>query len=138
MLETAHSIFRPWRAHVRSDALFSEINFVLSRFIDPFLALFRHTASLIFSSASTAPQNTAGGAEDAQIQSMILLLDIFYDFTCQDLPPAIEDAHDEFFHPGNGWFLRFLGWGAGPSDVSLRLALSSLFLVVFCFVLRGR
>ncbi|KZP10235.1 hypothetical protein FIBSPDRAFT_963317 [Athelia psychrophila] len=44
VLETAHSIFAPWRAHVRSDALFSEINYVLSRFMDPFLQLFRHTA----------------------------------------------------------------------------------------------
>jgi hypothetical protein len=30
------------------------------------------------------------------------LLDIFYNFTCQDLLPAIEGAHDEFFAPGSG------------------------------------
>lgn len=41
---------------------------------------------------------------------MALLIDIFYDFTCQDLPPAIEDAHAEFFAPGTGWFHAFLNW----------------------------
>lgn len=41
---------------------------------------------------------------------MVLLVDIFYDFTCQDLPPAIEDSHDEFFKPSSGWFQAFLAW----------------------------
>lgn len=41
VLQTAHSIFRRWRAAFRSDALYSEINFVLSRFAEPYLALLK-------------------------------------------------------------------------------------------------
>lgn len=41
---------------------------------------------------------------------MVLLVDIFYDLTCHDLPPAFEDSHDEFFAPPSGWFQRFLAW----------------------------
>ncbi|KAG2336596.1 hypothetical protein BDR05DRAFT_896513 [Suillus weaverae] len=33
-----------------------------------------------------------------------------YDFTCQDLPPGIEDAHDSFFAPQTGIFQRFMSW----------------------------
>lgn len=39
ILQTAHSIFRKWRAAFRSDALYTEINFVLERFAQPFLRL---------------------------------------------------------------------------------------------------
>ncbi|KIM79693.1 hypothetical protein PILCRDRAFT_791278, partial [Piloderma croceum F 1598] len=108
ILETAHSIFQPWRAHVRSDSLFAEINFVLSRFGDKFMQLFRETASLLLS-----PSNEDTELKDLQAQTMILLLDIFYDLTCQDLPPIIEDAHEEFYQPegGRGWLLRILRWG---------------------------
>ncbi|KAF8867606.1 CAS/CSE protein [Infundibulicybe gibba] len=102
VLQTAHSIFRQWRAHVRSDQLFSEINLVLSKFMDPFLQLFRQTSNLLLTST---PQNV-----DVLAQAMFLLVEIFHDFTCQDLPPAIEDAHDEFFAPGRGWFQAFLAW----------------------------
>ncbi|EGN91830.1 hypothetical protein SERLA73DRAFT_100047 [Serpula lacrymans var. lacrymans S7.3] len=108
VLETAHSIFRQWRAHVRSDQLYSEINFVLSRFVDPFLQLFRQSAHILLS--SPPPPNLALVA-----QTQILLIDVFYDFTCHDLPPAIEDSHQEFFAPSTGWFHRFLTWD--PSDL---------------------
>ena len=61
---------------------------------------------------------------------MILLIDIYYDFTCQDLPPALEDSHEEFFHPQTGWFLRILGWeGEGLiGDVSFPSFLPSFLL----------
>lgn len=103
VLQTAHSIFRQWRAHVRSDELYSEINLVLSKFMTPFLQLFKQTAQLLLATAPAA--NYALVA-----QSMVLLIDIFYDFTCHDLPPAIEDTHEEFFGPTSGWFQVFLGW----------------------------
>ncbi|KAF7976444.1 hypothetical protein HWV62_6681 [Athelia sp. TMB] len=109
VLETAHSIFAPWRAHVRSDTLFSEINYVLGRFMDPFLQLFRHTANLLLPPAS-APQGADG---KGLVGQLTLLLEIYYDFTCQDLPPAIEDGHEEFFGPEQGWFVRILSWEAG-------------------------
>ncbi|KAF5343738.1 hypothetical protein D9756_011534 [Leucocoprinus leucothites] len=102
VLETAHSIFRPWRAQVRSDPLFTVINFVLSKFMDPFFGLFRQTSQLLLSTppSSNYPQLA---------QAMVLLFDIFYDLTCQDLPPAIEDNYAVFL--GNeGCFFSFLDW----------------------------
>ncbi|KAH7910550.1 CAS/CSE protein [Hygrophoropsis aurantiaca] len=103
VLETAHSIFRQWRAQVRTDELFTEINLVFSRFMTPFLQLFRASASLLFT--TPAPPNLSLVA-----RTQILLAEIFYDFTCQDLPPDIEDAHDEFFAPTTGMFHQFLAW----------------------------
>ncbi|KAG2159252.1 CAS/CSE protein [Suillus bovinus] len=103
VLQTAHSIFNQWRAQVRSDELFTEINFVLSRFMQPFLDLSNQTATILLS--SPAPPNIA-----IVTQAQIILVDIFYDFTCQDLPPGIEDAHDSFFAPQTGLFQRFMSW----------------------------
>ncbi|KAG2133137.1 CAS/CSE protein [Suillus cothurnatus] len=103
VLQTAHSIFNQWRAQVRSDELFTEINFVLSRFMQPFLDLSNQTATILLS--SPAPPNIA-----IVTQAQIILIDIFYDFTCQDLPPGIEDAHDSFFAPQTGIFQRFMSW----------------------------
>ena len=109
MLQTAHSIFQQWRAHVRSDELFTEINIVLAKFMTPFLQLFRQTASLLLSD----PTNSAALSKEnyaVLAQALILLNDIYYDFTCHDLPPAIEDNHDQFFAPKTGWFQAFLLW----------------------------
>jgi exportin-2 (importin alpha re-exporter) len=106
VLETAHSIFRPWRSQVRSDDLFSTINLVLSRFCAPFLALFRQTAQLLLDPGA----NLAPDAKMQAAAAMRALVDIFYDLTCQDLPPDIEDSHLEFWAPDRGTFLAFLGW----------------------------
>ena len=112
VLQTAHSIFNQWRAQVRSDGLFTEINFVLSRFMKPFLDLFSQTATLLLSSST--PSNIAIVA-----QAQIILADIFYDFTCQDLPPGIEDAHDTFFAPQTGFFQRFMSWDPAELKVDV-------------------
>jgi exportin-2 (importin alpha re-exporter) len=123
VLETAHSIFRPWRAHVRSDRLYAEINLVLQSFMTPFLQLFRQTANLLLSYASASLPNCE---ELAQCQ--VLLAEIYFDFTCQDLPPDIEDSHEEFFGPSTGWFQKFLAWSPqGPcSEVSFQWRLMIL------------
>ncbi|KAF9027107.1 Cse1-domain-containing protein [Hymenopellis radicata] len=111
VLQTAHSIFGPWRAHVRSDQLFSEINFVFSIFMQPFLQLFRQTATLLLSNPSPNPALTTPTSNYALVaQSMVLLLEIFHDFTCQDLPPALEDSQAEFFGREQGWFHNFMPW----------------------------
>ncbi|KAF8635563.1 hypothetical protein AX15_000213 [Amanita polypyramis BW_CC] len=111
VLETAHSIFRPWRSQVRTDTLYSEINLVISKFMSPFLQLFRQTAFLLLTSPSPNPTLTSPKEKYALLaRNMVLLVDIFYDFTCQDLPPAIEDSYDEFFGENNGWFQAFLRW----------------------------
>lgn len=109
VLQTAHSIFRQWRAHVRSDELYSEINLVLSKFMTPFLQLFRQTASLLLTTPSPNPALTSPANLPVVAQTMALLIDIYYDFTCHDLPPAIEDAHVEFFGP-EGYFHTFIKW----------------------------
>lgn len=109
VLESAHSIFNPWRAHVRSDALFTEINLILQAFMPSFLHLFRQTSNILLSNTAPSNQEMAVLA-----QAQCLLLDIFYDFTCQDLPPDLEDAHEEFFAPPNGLFQRFLTWDPVP------------------------
>ncbi|KAI0749865.1 armadillo-type protein [Daedaleopsis nitida] len=103
ILETAHSIFRPWRAEARSDALFTVINYVLSRFTHPFLRLFLHTSKLLLS--TPPPQNLPQVA-----QAMVYLVDIFYDLCCQDLPPDFEDSHSQFFGANDGLFLKLLAW----------------------------
>ncbi|PCH33006.1 importin alpha re-exporter [Wolfiporia cocos MD-104 SS10] len=103
VLETAHSIFRPWRAATRSDKLFTVINLVLSRLTRPFMQLFLQTTSILFS--RPPPPNLATVA-----QAQVLLVDIFYDFTCQDLPPDFEDGHLQFFGHDNGLFLQLLAW----------------------------
>lgn len=106
VLQTAHSIFQPWRAATRSDALYTVINYVLSRFSKPFLQLLEHTAELLLNNlpgdATSTPQMRA--------QSMHLLVELFYDLTCQDLPPDFEDNHARFFAPQTGLFLRFMTW----------------------------
>lgn len=41
VLQVAHSIFRRWRPLMRGDALYTEINHVLSSFASPFLKLWK-------------------------------------------------------------------------------------------------
>jgi exportin-2 (importin alpha re-exporter) len=91
---------------------------VLSRFMQPFLDLSNQTATILLS--SPAPPNIA-----TVTQAQIILVDIFYDFTCQDLPPGIEDAHDSFFAPQTGLFQRFMSW----DPVELRSDVSNIFAV---------
>lgn len=89
--------------------------------MSPFLQLFRQTASLLLTKPSPNPALTTPPANYALLaQSMVLLVDIFHDFTCQDLPPAIEDAHAEFFAPGTGWFHAFLAWDPAELKTDVR------------------
>lgn len=79
--------------------------------MEPFLQLFRQTASLLLTNPSPNASLTSPKENYALLaQSMILLNDIYYDFTCHDLPPAIEDSHDEFFGTSSGWFQALLLW----------------------------
>jgi exportin-2 (importin alpha re-exporter) len=121
VLETAHSIFNRWRSAIRSDDLYTIINYVLGRFLEPFVAFFRQTASILLSDPN--PPNATFIA-----QSQTVLMSIYYDLTCQDLPPLLEDNHSEFFGASDGsapgWFLQYLAWDppALRGDVSVSLA----------------
>lgn len=85
VLQVAHSIFKRWRPLFRSDDLFTEINHVLQKFSTPFLTLLEQTDAAI--------QASQGNKEALQsyFQTMNLLMKLFYDLSCQDLPPAFED-----------------------------------------------
>ena len=106
VLQTAHSIFQYWRAATRSDSLFTVINYVLERFSKPFLQLFQITAQSLLGNAPGDATSTL----ELRAHAMALMVDIFYDLTCQDLPPDIEDNHAKFFGPEGGLFLQFLAW----------------------------
>ncbi|WFD31993.1 importin-alpha export receptor [Malassezia sp. CBS 17886] len=86
VLTTSHAIFRRWRSMFRSDALYSEINLVLSKYAGPLLALLHRLHSMLVDPASPA-------ASMAPLAScLVLVLQLFYDLSAQDLPPQFEDA----------------------------------------------
>ncbi|KAJ7594086.1 CAS/CSE protein [Mycena floridula] len=140
VLQAAHSIFRHWRAHVRSDQLFTEINLVLSKFVAPYLDLFRQTASMLLK-PETNPALTSGANYALLAESMVLLVEIYYDLVCQDLPPALEDTHMEFFGP-EGWYHNFIVWESAalkgdPEDTTPSLSSqikASIFEIAELFV----
>lgn len=85
VLQVAHSIFRRWRPLFRSDALFTEINHVLSKFCPPFLQLLQNTDQII-----TANPNDKTILQQ-QFSTLNLAIKLFYDLSCQDLPPVFEE-----------------------------------------------
>jgi len=84
VLEVAHSIFQRWRPLFQSNELYEEINHVLSIFGEPFVQML----GVVDKQIDANKDNQAGlkGWFDA----MSLLIRIFYDLSCQDLPPVIE------------------------------------------------
>ncbi|MCJ1418218.1 importin-alpha export receptor [Xylographa parallela] len=85
VLQVAHSIFKRWRPLYRSDELFTEINHVLQRFGTPFLSLLESTDKSIDQNKNNKPLLRQ------LINSLNLMMKLFYDLSCQDLPPAFED-----------------------------------------------
>jgi len=85
VLQVAHSIFRRWRPLFRSDDLFTEINHVLSKFSTPFLTLLQNTDQAIDQSQSNK------AALQQYMTTMNIMMDLFYDLSCQDLPPVFEE-----------------------------------------------
>ncbi|KAL7424789.1 importin-alpha export receptor [Cryptotrichosporon argae] len=110
VLATAHSIFRRWRSQFRSDALYSEINFVLSRFCEPYFQLFQHVDSLLSTPSTQAlPANSS---LPLLAQSLLLLIQLFHDLSSQDLPPFFEDHMSSFMGDDatEGWLKKYLSW----------------------------
>lgn len=85
VLQVAHSVFKRWRPLFRSDDLFTEINHVLSKFSTPFLQLLENTDRLI-----TASEGNPAALKEA-FTTLDLIVKLFYDLSCQDLPPVFED-----------------------------------------------
>ncbi|KAI2623235.1 putative mportin-alpha export receptor [Hypoxylon sp. NC1633] len=84
VLEVAHSIFVRWRPLLRSDELYMEINHVLNTFAGPFLNLLSATDHQI-----DAHTNDKVALKD-YFDTMSLLIKVFHDLSCQDLPPLFE------------------------------------------------
>ncbi len=85
VLTVAHSIFKRWRPLFRSDALFTEIKYVLENFSQPFLNLLQRVDLLI-------KENSNNKNELIKLfQVMLLLIKIYYDLNCQDIPEFFED-----------------------------------------------
>ncbi|KAI0262819.1 Cse1-domain-containing protein [Gloeopeniophorella convolvens] len=99
VLETAHSIFRSWRSQTRSDAFWSTIKLVLSKFLAPYFNLFKYTMDRLLATP-----------EPLLAQTMVVLVELFYDLTCQDLAPEFEDGHEIFFADGTGYFMQLMAW----------------------------
>ena len=85
ILRTAHTIFYRWRSAFRSDALYSEINYVLSKFAVPHLDLLTRTDQRLLD------PNTPSSTLATLGNIMNIALQVFYDLSSQDLPPQIED-----------------------------------------------
>lgn len=85
VLSVLHAIFERWRHLARSDALFLEIKLVLDQFAPAYLELMQE-----------ADRQIAANGSEKWIESMGLLVEIFYDLNCQDLPEFFEDHLAQF------------------------------------------
>ncbi|KAK1926751.1 putative importin-alpha export receptor [Papiliotrema laurentii] len=110
VLSTAHSIFKRWRSQFRSDRLYSEINYVLSRFCEPYYGIFSHVDQLLSSGQPLAPNASLS----LLAQSVLLLTQLFHDLVSQDLPPFFEERLGDFMGDQasgkEGWLRKYLSW----------------------------
>ncbi|ODV84031.1 hypothetical protein CANARDRAFT_9028 [[Candida] arabinofermentans NRRL YB-2248] len=89
VLKVAHSIFKRWRPLFRSDELFTEIALVLSKFAEPFLELFKRVDDLIDQNSNDK------NALSVLFDNLLLLVKIYFDLNCQDIPEFFEDHMQE-------------------------------------------
>ncbi|KAG7194699.1 importin-alpha export receptor [Scheffersomyces spartinae] len=85
LLMVAHSIFKKWRPLFRSDELFLEIKLVLEIFAQPFLTILVKTDELIQLNAANPASLLI------YLENFLLLVQIYYDLNCQDIPEFFED-----------------------------------------------
>ncbi|KAI0463518.1 hypothetical protein LJB42_002518 [Komagataella kurtzmanii] len=85
VLVVAHSIFKRWRPLFRSDELFLEIKLVLDKFSVPFLKLFKHVDELVDQNVNSKEHL------EVLLDVLLLLVKIYYDLNCQDIPEFFED-----------------------------------------------
>ena len=85
VLQVAHSIFGRWRPLFQSDELYAEVNLVVQKFGQPFLNTWQSLDQYI-----DAHTNDPEALKQA-FAELDLILQLFYDLSCQDLPPIVED-----------------------------------------------
>lgn len=89
ILKVAHSIFKRWRPLFRSDELFLEIKMVLDKFCVPFLGMVKSIDALV-------DQNMGNQSQlKLLLENMLLLVKIYFDLNCQDIPEFFEDNMNE-------------------------------------------
>lgn len=89
ILLVSHSIFKKWRPLFRSDELFLEIKMVLEKFASPFLTLLQRVDQLIDEEVSQGTTNV--DKLNVYLENLLLLIQIYYDLNCQDIPEFFED-----------------------------------------------
>lgn len=95
VLQTAHSIFKRWRSQVENNDLFTEIKYVMVEFSPHYLEFLRAINIELDQNNDNMP---------VILDSILLLLKIFYSLNCQDLPEFFEDNMEEFM----GFFRKYL------------------------------
>ncbi|TAQ83709.1 hypothetical protein B7494_g7965 [Chlorociboria aeruginascens] len=85
VLQVAHSIFKRWRPLFASDDLFIEVNHVLGKFGPAFVQLLGSTDQQIEANKDNKEMLKQ------HVETLSLLVRIFFDLSCQDLPPIFED-----------------------------------------------
>jgi exportin-2 (importin alpha re-exporter) len=85
VLETAHTIFKRWRSQFETNALFTEIKYVMETFAPTYLEFFKAIDHQITQNCTTD-----------LLEVLLLLVKIFYSLNCQDLPEFFEDHMAEF------------------------------------------
>lgn len=85
VLRTAHSLFKKYRFEFKSEALWTEIKYVLDKFAKPLTDLFIATMNLL--------QANLNNLEVLRVtyHSLIIMSKIFYSLNYQDLPEFFED-----------------------------------------------
>lgn len=84
VLEVAHSIFGRWRPLFQSNELNREVLHVVDNFGAAFIEMLGIADQQITANANNATELRGW------LETMSLLIRIFYDLSCQDLPPIIE------------------------------------------------
>jgi exportin-2 (importin alpha re-exporter) len=52
---------------------------------------------------------------------MAVLVELFYDLTCQDLAPEFEDSHGIFFAAETGYFMQLMEWNPPNLQTDVRI-----------------
>ncbi len=52
---------------------------------------------------------------------MAVLVELYYDLTCQDLAPEFEDSHEIFFAAETGYFMQLMEWNPPQLGTDVRI-----------------
>ena len=96
-LSTLHSIFFRYRHEYKSEALWTEVKYVLDMFAAPLTALFTQTAAAIINQHPATA--TTPGTLVQLFEELSLILDLFLSLNSQDIPEYFEDHMAEWFVP---------------------------------------